>query len=289
MLAIYKKEMQGYFTSMIAYLFLAAFVVLVGIYFVYYCVGYSLTDFAGYVLPSTCTWLGLLVPIITMRLWSEERKQKTDQLLLTSPISVVKIVIGKYLAVLSLFVIALAIIMLYPFMLHFYGDVEWTTIALGMFGYFLVGAALIAVGFFISSLTENQIVSAVVTAVLIFASFFLNNISNNLPGRARYSIIFYACVVVAVMVLFYVSTKKVLPSVVSGIIGAGAIALVYFIKPSMYDDGLSKVIDWFSMMERYTNSFINGLLDVSAVVYYLSFAGVFLFLTVHMIEKKRWN
>ena len=288
MTAIFKRELKSYLTSMVGYLFIFFVLVLTGIYFSAYQLsgGYSKFEYT----LSALTFVFLIgVPILSMRVLAEERKQKTDQLLLTSPISVVKIVIGKYLAVLSLFVIALVIIMLYPFMLHFYGDVEWTTVALGMFGYFLIGAALIAVGFFISSLTENQIVSAVVTAVLIFASFFLNNISNNLPGRARYSIIFYACVVVAVMILFYVSTKKVLPSVVSGIVGAGAIALVYFIKPSMYDDGLSKVIDWFSMMERYTNSFINGLLDVSAVVYYLSFAGVFLFLTVHMIEKKRWN
>lgn len=288
MKAIYKKEMQGYFTSMIAYLFMAGFVVLVGIYFIYYCVSRSLTDFAGFVLPSTCMWFSLLIPIITMRLWAEERKQKTDQLLLTSPISVTKIVIGKYLAVITLFLITLCILMLYPFMLHFYGDVNWASIVIGFFGYFLVGCSLIAIGFFVSSLTENQIISAVVSAVVILLFFFLNNISDKLPGRARYTILFCGVIVVAVMLLFYFSTKKLLPSVIAGLIGVGAIAVTYFVKPSVYENGLAKFVDWFSVLDRFQN-YVDGLLDVSSTVYYLSFIGVFLFLTVHTIEKKRWN
>lgn len=288
MKAIYKKEMQGYFTSMIAYLFMAGFVVLVGIYFIYYCVGLAYTDFTGYVLPVTCMWFSLLIPIITMRLWAEERKQKTDQLLLTSPVSVTKIVIGKYLAVVTLFLITLAILMLYPFMLHFYADVNWALIMIGFLGYFMVGCSLIALGFFISSLTENQIVSAVVSAVVILLFFFLNNISDKLPERARYAILFWGIIVAAVMLVFYFSTRKLLPSVIAGLIGVGAIAVTYFVKPSVFDNGLAKFVDWFSVLDRF-QSYVDGLLDVSSTVYYLSFIGVFLFLTVHTIEKKRWN
>lgn len=288
MKAIYKKEMQGYFTSMIAYLFMAGFVVIIGIYFTYYCVSNSVTDFSGYVLPSTCIWFSLLIPIITMRLWAEEKKQKTDQLLLTSPINVTQIVFGKFLAVVTLFAITICILLLFPFMLHFYGDVTWSTVFTGILGYFLLGCSLMAVGFFISTLTENQIVSAVISAVVILLFFFMGNITDNFPGRARYSIALCVMVVIVIMAVFYFSTKRILPSVISGIIGVGAIAGAYFIKPSIFDDGLSKFVNWFSVLDRFYN-FSDGLLDVSSIVYYLSFIGVFLFLTIHAIEKKRWN
>lgn len=288
MKAIYKKEMQGYFTSMIAYLFMAGFVLLVGIYFTVYCVVSSVADFAGYVLPSTCIGFILLVPIITMRLWSEEKKQKTDQLLLTAPISVTKIVLGKYLAVVTLYVITIGFMLLFPFMLHFYGDVTWATVFTGFLGYFLLGCSLMAVGLFISSLTENQIVSAVVSIVVILVFFFMNNLADNFPGRARYSIALCVLIVGVIMAVFYFSTKRILPSVVAGIIGVGAIAGTYFVKPAIFENGLSKFVNWFSVLDRFYN-FTDGLLDVSSIVYYLSFIGVFLFLTIYTIEKKRWN
>lgn len=288
MLAIYKKEMQGYFSSMIAYLFMASFIAIIGIYFTAYCVSGGYTDFAGVVLPSTSIWFAVLIPILTMRLWAEEKKSKTDQLLLTSPISITKIVVGKYLAVLTLFFITLCMVMIFPFILHFYGDVTWMTVFTGMLGYFLMGAALIAIGFFISSITENQIVAAVISVVTIVLLYLLGNLSSSLPGRARYSIILAAIAVVAVMIIFYCTTKTIVPSIISGLIGAGAIALTYYLKPTVFDNGLSKVLDWFSVIDRFYD-FVQGILNVSAIVYFISFIGVFLLLTIHSIEKTRWN
>lgn len=223
-----------------------------------------------------------------MRLWSEEKKQKTDQLLLTAPISVTKIVLGKYLAVVTLYVITIGLMLLFPFMLHFYGDVTWATVFTGFLGYFLLGCSLMAVGLFISSLTENQIVSAVVSIVVILVFFFMNNLADNFPGRARYSIALCVLIVGVIMAVFYFSTKRILPSVVAGIIGVGAIAGTYFVKPAIFENGLLKFVNWFSVLDRFYN-FTDGLLDVSSIVYYLSFIGVFLFLTIYTIEKKRWN
>ena len=288
MLAIYKKEMQGYFSSMIAYLFMASFIAIIGIYFTAYCVSSGYTDFAGVVLPSTSIWFAVLIPILTMRLWAEEKKSKTDQLLLTSPVSITKIVIGKYLAVLTLFFLTLCIVMIFPVILQFYGDVTWTTIFTGMLGYFLMGAALIAIGFFISSITENQIVAAVISVVVIVLFYLLGNLTSGFPGRARYSIILAAIGVVAIMVIFYYSTKTIVPSIISGLVGAGVIALTYCLKPTIFDNGLSKFVDWFSVIDRFYE-FVQGILNVSAIVYFISFIGVFLLLTIRSIEKTRWN
>ena len=199
-----------------------------------------------------------------------------------------KIVIGKYLAVLTLYTLAVAVIFIFPFMLQFYGTVTWPAVITGIIGYYLLGAALIAVGFFISSVTENQIVAAVISVVTIVLFFLLGNVTTNLPSRARYSIALCIIVVVAVMILYYVSTKKILPSVIFGVVGFGATAAVYYFKPAVFDDGLAKVIDWFSVIDRFS-TFTQGIIDISDVVYFLSFIGVFLLLTTHSIEKTRWN
>lgn len=288
MKAIYKKEMQSYFTSMVAYLFMACFFALVGIYFTYGCVINQSVDFAGYVLPSTCMWLAILIPMLTMRMWAEEKKQKTDQLLLTSPVSVTKIFFGKYLAAVTLFSISCLLLFIFPFMLHFYGNVDWVAVLVGMVGYFLLGCALIAIGFFISTITESQVIAAVISAVVILFLFFMENIATQFPTRARYTVAL--CVIIAALIglAFYLSTKKVLAGLIAFAAGDLITAGAYLIWPSVFQGGLSKIVGWLSVMERFYN-FTDGLFDVGAIVYFLSFIAVFGFLTVQSIEKTRWR
>lgn len=288
MLAIYKKEIQSYFTSMIAYMFIAFFIAVTGIYFTYYCVGNSVTDFTGYVLPSTTIIFMFLIPIITMRLIAEEKKQRTDQLLLTSPIRVSSIVLGKYLAVLTLYAITLILLLCFPIILSFYGEVTWSTIFTGFLGYFLLGASLLALGLFISSLTENQIVSAAVTFVVIIFMYFMNNLADKLPARARYTVAIAIIAVGIIAAILYVMTKSIVPSAIIGGTGLIAIIVTYMVKSSIFDNGISKIVNWISVLDRFSN-FSDGILDAASTVYYLSFIGLFVYLTVRSVEKTRWN
>ena len=155
MLAIYKRELKSYFTSMIGFVFMGFFLAIMGIYTVVYNLVNAYSNFE-YVLDSLSFVLIIIIPIITMRVIAEEKKQKTEQLLYTSPVSVEKIIIGKYLAVLTLFLIPMVITLFYPLILCQFGTINFATAYGGILGFSLMGATYIALGVFISSLTERS-------------------------------------------------------------------------------------------------------------------------------------
>lgn len=165
MLAIYKKELKSYFTSMTGYIFIAFFLVLIGLYYVVFNMINMYANFE-YVLSGVSFIFVLLVPILTMRLMAEEKKQKTDQLLFTSPLPVSKIILGKYLAVLTVFLVVMGIVCLYPLILLQFGAVPLKVAYASILGFSLLGAAYIAIGLFISALTDSQVVAAVVSFIL---------------------------------------------------------------------------------------------------------------------------
>lgn len=180
MKAIYKREMHAYFTSPIGYVFIGVFMLLSGIFFSVemfrHRVG-SVTD----VLPICMVVLMLLVPIITMRLFAEEKANKTDQLLLTAPIKVTEIVKGKFFAAMSIFAVSVLSTLSYVVIGSIYGDILIGETFCAYLGYFLFGALLISIGLFVSTLTENQIVAAVLTYGITLALFFSSMIRTSIP------------------------------------------------------------------------------------------------------------
>lgn len=193
MLAIYRREMGSFFTSGIAYVFLAVFWFISGIFF-----------YNSVILPGNADTSELfnsmfyivlfLIPVLTMKLLSEEKKNKTDQGLLTAPISLWDIVLGKYFAALTLFVIAESIIFIYAFVIKYLGDIIWPTLLGNYFAMLFLGAAFIAVGLFISSLTENQMASAVACLVALFVIFLSESMvanfeNGNVAERITYKVI----------------------------------------------------------------------------------------------------
>lgn len=174
MLAVYKRELQGYFLSPLAYVFIGIYMLMAGLFFVLFNIGSGSADYVsvlGYI------WFQFLIimplSILTMRLLSEERKNKTDQLLLTSPVSITSVVFGKYLAAVTVFLAALVVSLLFPLILSMLGNPHLIEIFAGYLGFFLMGGALISVGLFISALTENQVVSAVGTFGVLLALWLL--------------------------------------------------------------------------------------------------------------------
>lgn len=287
MLAVYEKELKSYFHSMIAYLFLALFWAAAGVYFTVYCLAGGVMDFGQYVLSSITILFIIVVPVLTMRLMADEKKQKTDQLFLTAPVRVSSVILGKYLAVLTLFGIGLLGVFGYSIILSFFGDMVWRTNITAFIGFFLMGACFLAIGTFISCCTESQVASAAISFGVVLFCFLLPNIVSLAPGRARYTFIIGAAAVICLAAFFYHDTRSLAIGGGAGAVGIIALAAAWFVKPALFDDGLSKVVDWISILDRYDN-FINGIFDGSSIIYYISFIGVFLYLSIQTIEKKRW-
>lgn len=288
MRAIYLKEIKSYFHSLSAYLFLALFLAISGVYFSVICMSYGYTDYSANIYSNITIIFIIIVPILTMRLMAEERKQKTDQLLLTSPVRVTGIVLGKYLAVLTLLLGAVIITFIQAAILNIYGNVNWKTVLTGGLGYFLVGACLLAVGLFISSITESQMIAAGISFGVVLLCMLLPNLSDIVPGRARYTYVVCAIVILLLAWFFFEETKSLKAGVVTAVLGAAVLGLLAWLRPGLFDNGLSKIIDWFSVMDRF-NDFCSGILNASSVIYYLSFIAVFIFLSIQTIEKRRWN
>ncbi|MBQ6035014.1 MAG: ABC transporter permease subunit [Ruminococcus sp.] len=216
MLAIYRREMGAFFTSGVAYVFLAVFWLVSGIFFYNGVIASGLADTSS-MFSSMFYIVMFLIPVLTMKLLSEEKKNKTDQGLLTAPISLWDIVLGKYFAALTLFVIAESIIFVYAFIINYLGDVVWQTLLGNYFAMLFLGAAFIAVGLFISSLTENQMASAVVSLVAIFVIYLSESLVADMEnGNLVKRVIFKAVSSIAFYSRYIEFTKGVfsLPSVV---------------------------------------------------------------------------
>ena len=198
MIAIYKRELKAYFTSMQAYVFLALFVCITGIFFSITNILYGYSDFAGYVLSNSFYMLflyGIVIPILTMRLFAEEKKHKTDQLLLTAPVSEWEIVLGKYLACLTVFMAGLAVITVFPVVIACNGTLPIANTVSGYVGMFLYSACMMAIGTMISSLTEEPVVAGIISAVTGILVLFFSSLVSLLPDGTVPTFIFFGIII----------------------------------------------------------------------------------------------
>lgn len=178
--AIFRREMGAFFTSGIAYVFLAGFALFSGLFFSLNVVGSGISDMSP-MFSSMFLIVVFLIPILTMRLLSEEKKNRTDQGLLTAPVSLTSIVLGKYFAALALFIIAESVVFIYSIIIALCGQVVWSTLLGNYFAMLFLGAAFIAIGLFISSLTENQMASAVIGIFVLFMLYLMDSLAVNIP------------------------------------------------------------------------------------------------------------
>lgn len=287
MLAIYKKELRSYFTSMIGYVFIAIFLIIFGIFFY---LNNLLTTTANfeYTVANASFLFVLLVPLLTMRLMAEENKQKTDQLLLTSPVTAGDIVMGKFLAVFTILGIVIAIISTYPLIMTRYGSVPFATSYASIAGFLLLGGAYLAMGLFLSSLTDSQVVAAVITFIVFFFTLFMEGIAGSISTTHKAALIFFIVLWLIICLVLWTMMHNITVSIGAGIIGVGALAVLYMYNPTLYDGGIVKVFSWLSATARF-NNFYMGILDLADIIYYLSIIFVFLFLSTQVIKKKRWS
>ncbi len=287
MLSIFKKEIRNYFNTVTGYGFLGFLVLITGYFFISQNIAAANANYNDTLAGSLVMFL-ILIPVITMRLFAEETKQRTDQLLYSAPIKVTEIVGGKFLAASALYLIGIAITLVFPIILSRYGDLNWGMTIVGILGYFMMGVCLISVGLFISVLTDNQIVAAAATFAAVFLLLMMDNIASSAPITVASSIIFIVIIILALALLLYNSTKNIALSGIFALTAFVVTGVLYLFKPNLFDGVIISVLGWFSVLNRYEN-FYMGIVSISDVVYYITFPLVFLYLTVNVIEKRRWS
>ena len=233
MFAIFKRELKAYFTSPLGYVFLAIFYAFSGLFFYIFSLSVGSTDISSVFLMMFIV-LMVFVPLLTMRLLSEDKKQKTDQLILTAPVSLLSIVMGKFLAAYAIFAIGVAVMPVYGFVMSTFATVSWLPIWGNTVGLLLLGGIFVSIGLFISSLTENQMIAAI-------GGFFIN-----------------------LMILLMNTLKSALPN-------------------GFLQDVLSSI----SVYSRYSE-ITNGIFSLSSLIFFVSVIFIFLFLTVRVLDKRRW-
>ena len=287
MIAVCKHELRGYFHSLTAYVFGAFLLAVVGVGAMLYNLQAAVSNFE-YVLSFSSLVFVVIVPILTMRVLAEERRQKTDQLLYSLPITTTQVVLGKYLALLAVYLIPLAVICVYPLIFAQFGEVYLPTSYGSIFAFFVMGAALMAVGVFLSSLTENQGFAAGITIAVILFNYYSVSLSEYISSTAFGSLI--ALDVLAILLGFLIRYLTRNEGLAYGVALALVLALAaaFLVDSSMFEGLLPAVMEQLSLFERF-NTFVNGVFDVTAIVYYLSVIGFFLLLSVQCMEKRRYN
>lgn len=287
MIAIYKRDLKGFFTGMMGYVLLAFFLAVGGLYFTVMNLMSGYPDLS-YTLYNNLFVLLLLVPLLTMRSFAEERRARTDQLLLTSPVPLWRIVLGKYLAVLSVFGMAVLVFALYPLIMSRGGAVSYRQSYAALLAFFLLGAACVAIGVFLSSLNENQIVAAVCSFFVLLLAYLMPSIQTLFTvGSALAMGVF---LVLAVLGAAYAGWHSRSWGLGLGVftVCCAAILVLFWLRSAALTSAFSSLLGALCLFSPF-EKFVSGLFSLSAVVYYLSVAALFLFFTCQTLEKRRWN
>ena len=287
MIAVLKHELSGYFHSLTAYIFSAFLLAFVGIGALIYNIQSAVANFE-YVLGYVCLGFAVIIPILTMRVIAEERKQKTDQLLYSLPIRTSQIVMGKYFALLTVYLVPLCIVAVYPLIFAQFGEVYLPTSYGSLFAFFMMGAAFIAIGMFISSLTENQGFAAGIAVPVILLNYYSVTLAEYVSATASGSAA--ALIVTAVLLGFVIRhlTKNQNLAYGISILIMLAVVIIYFADSSRFEGLVPDIMTKLSLFERFY-TFVNGVFDLTAIIYYITVIIFFLFLSVQSLEKRRYN
>jgi len=272
---------------MIGWVYMAFMLLISGIYTTMYNLFQQTVNFE-FALGSMGFVFLILVPLMSMNVLAGERRNKTDQFLLTSPLSVGQIVLGKYLAMLALLAIPMIVICIYPLILAQFGAVNLGICYGTALAVFALGMALLAIGMFLSSLTDNPVVSAVITLALMLVLYWLQDIVNFMPTSAAFSLGAFTVLVLAAVLLIRHMTENSVVALIVGIAAEAAIIILYLVDASMFEGAFNEMILSFALFGKI-NNFVYGLFDLSALIYDLSVTGLFLFLTAQQIEARRWK
>ncbi len=288
MLTICKREIKSYFHTMIGYVLIAFMVAIAGIYFMAYNLNYGYPYFS-YVLSGIDYIVLLVVPVLTMRSFAEEMRSRTDQLLLTSPVGLFEIVFGKYLAMAAIYAIPCVVYLLFPLIIQMQGTAYILEDYLSIFMFFLLGCVFISIGMFLSSLTKSQILAAVGTFGVLLVIYLWNGILGFLPSSAGANAIGLIVLLSVVVFLIWQMTKNwLITGVLEAIVLLGT-GITYLVNSELFESLLANALENLDLVSRFTTIFSDEIFDVTGVVLYLSIIALFIFLTMQMIQRRRWS
>ena len=288
MLAIFKREFKSYFQTMTGPIFIAVITAFIGLYFLIY---NMITGYPYFAYPLVSAWIVLViaVPLLTMRSFAEERKTKTDQILLTSPVSVTDIVLGKYFAMVDVFLIAVLLLCICPIIISTAGTAYFRLDYSTIFAFFVIGCMYISIGMFISSLTESQIIAAILSFVVLMVMYLWYSIINILPSDTGSTMAVLLVLIVLLCFIVYSQTKNMTMSMLIGVGCMAAMMVVYIVDPSLYQGLLRKIFGEFSIIGTLYNFMLSYIFDLQGLLRMLIITLVMLFLTGQSIQKRRWN
>lgn len=288
MKAIYKRELKAYFQSMTGYVLIAFMVIFTGIYFMAYNLNSGYPYFS-YVLMNINYILIIAVPLLTMRSFAEERKNKTDQMLLSAPVKLFDIVMGKYLAMTTVFAVPCAVFCLFPLIIKSFGTAYLKVDYLSILMFFLMGCIYIAIGMFLSSLTESQIIAAVTTFGALLLIYLWGGLIDFLPTSNVSGIIGTVVLITLLAFIIYRMTGNWIMAGITELAGVIIVTVLSFTKASLFENLLVNMMKRLYIADVFDNVAVNHLFDVSGLIMYLTVAAVFVFLTMQSIEKRRWS
>ena len=287
MTAVFRHELRMMFSNLTAYVYGMFSLLAVAIYMMYYNLSVGYANFE-YALAGASFALLIMIPIITMRIIAEEKKQKTDQLLYSLPISTTQVVVGKFLAVFVTSVIPLVIVSVYPVILKNYGNLYLPTAFGALFGYIMLTAALLSIGIFISSITESQPMAAGICFAAMVLNYYMVTLAEYALSSAYGS--FVALLVIEVLLALLVRHMTGNDLLAEGLGGVAMVATVaaYIYNSDWFEGLFPAILEKLSVYERFYE-FVDGVFDYTHVVYFISVIVFFLFLTVQSLEKRRYN
>lgn len=285
--AVYQKELKTYLNGMTGAIVAGFLLLMTGIYMVAYNLMGRYPNFEITVTAVSFIYV-LAIPVLTMRSVAEEKHAKTDQLLYSLPMSMTEIVLAKYFAMVTVLAVPCGIMCLYPLILASFGGAALGTAYATILAFFLLGAALIAVGMFISSLTESQVIAAVISLAVMLLVNFMSALSNLVPDDAESSLAGFLLLCVLVGIVVKVMTKSTVAGASVGVILAAGVVLAFVAKKSLFVGAIPRLLSAAALFDRLS-PFQQGLFDLTAVVCWITTAALFVYLTVQSLEKKRWN
>lgn len=287
MSAIFKREFKSYYSGMMGWLLTGVMLLFGGLYFTAANLQGGYTNFS-IALYSFVIVLLIFIPLLCMRSFAEEKRSKTDQLLLTSPVSITGIVLGKYLALLAMFAVPVAIFSLYPLIMLMLGGVDLVASYAGILGYFFMGAACIAVCMYLSTLTENQIIAALSGFGVLLVSYLLPSIQTLFTTGSGLAMAAFVVILLAVSLIVGLRSRSLTLGAGVFVVGFVLLTILFNTRSAVLTSAFTSVLGALALFEPFLE-FANGLFSVTALVYYLGVIVLFLFLTGQALEKRRWN